>query len=83
MNPNDSDSVLSEKLLGLTYACPKGRYEAQCPFILLAGLSHSSREAVLKRMSRDELIGLFDLVPACRCPADPRHAAVSRPADGD
>jgi hypothetical protein len=78
MENDDPTLALKAELLALTYRCPKGQYAPHCPFALLAGLSHPSRKSVLDRMDRDALLGLFDLVPCCSCPADP--ARTERPA---
>ena len=79
MTQSDPTTELREKHLALTYACPKGRYESHCPFAMLSGLSHNSRESVFDRMNYDELLSLFDLVSSCACPADPRRAKCAQP----
>lgn len=71
MKSDDPTVALREKLLALTYSCPKGRYASRCPFAMLSGLSHDSRKTVLDGMSHDRLLDLFKLVPTCACPADP------------
>lgn len=76
MKTDDPSSALREKLLVLTYECPKGRHTPQCPFGVLAGLSHESRKSVIDRMSAADLVHLFDLVSTCSCPADPRGPRV-------
>ena len=75
MNEKDPTSELREKLLSLTYRCPKGNYTPRCPFSMLNGLSDTSRRVVFARMSYTEMSTLFDLLPECACPADPRRAA--------
>ncbi len=72
MNNADPEAELREKILALTYACPRGEYLASCPFQRLRGLSHDSRRTTLARLNREELLRLFELVPACNCPMDPR-----------
>lgn len=71
MKSDDPTIALREKLLALTYSCPKGQYAPRCPFAMLSGLSHDSRKCVLDGMSHDRLLHLFELVPTCACPADP------------
>ena len=79
MNSNDPASELRKNLLSLTYSCPKGSFAPHCPFSLLAGLSDTSRRAVFERMDYNELVLLFDLVPQCACPVDPRNQPVRPP----
>lgn len=64
-------------LLSLTYQCPRGTYTADCPFQILKGLTHQSRQDYLARMDDPSLLALFEMPLSCRCPADPRNAAVN------
>lgn len=68
----DTAAALRKRLLALTYQCPKDCYTLRCPFKILGGLSHVSREVILSRLGERELIALFELDPFCSCPADPR-----------
>ena len=72
MNKNKFTAELREKLQPLTDVCPKGNYTADCPFGLLGGMNHDTRNSVFERMNHDELLRLFDLPSDCDCPADPR-----------
>ena len=72
MNENDPAARLREKILSLTYDCPKAQYVSGCPFGILGGLSHATRKVALDRMSYGELERLFELTVDCACPADPR-----------
>jgi hypothetical protein len=73
MSENDPAVDLREKMISLTYACPKGEYVPTCPFGILRGLSHPSRKELLARLNQGELLKLFELSTDCRCPADPRQ----------
>lgn len=66
---------LRERVFALTYACPKLTYEARCPFGMLRGLSFESRRDMVGQMDDAALLQLFDLVPECRCSADPRRTS--------
>lgn len=72
MSPTCPEPELREKVLTLTYLCPRGKYVADCPFCALGGLSHESRKKLLARMSAEQLLQLFDLPGECKCPDDPR-----------
>lgn len=74
--------ALRAELLTLTYTCPKGQYASRCPFSLLGGLSHASRESVLTGMSYEQMLQFFDLVSSCSCPTDPRNKAEAPAGDG-
>ncbi|HVS54148.1 MAG TPA: hypothetical protein VHD62_17465 [Opitutaceae bacterium] len=71
MPPSAGD--IKKTIRGLVYRCPLGTPVQGCPFTLLGLLSYESREAVLRRMTTDECVRLFELTPNCQCPADPRH----------
>jgi hypothetical protein len=81
MDQHDATADLREKILGLTYVCPKGEYTTDCPFAVLKGLSRDSRITLLAQMDRGRLLGLFDLPSSCACLADPRKqsGAVAAP----
>jgi hypothetical protein len=72
MTEDEALEALREKILALTYKCPKETYAADCPFAIIKGLSHQSRRSTLGHMSREDLLKLFDLPGACACPEDPR-----------
>ena len=71
--------LLRNKLLALSYRCPKGHYTANCPFPKLAGLTHATRESTLRRLGEPELRRSCDLVPECAGPAEPRQAGSPEP----
>jgi hypothetical protein len=75
MDNHDTTADLREKILELTYVCPKGEYTGDCPFVMLKGLSPDSRVTLLAQMDRERLIGLFNLPSSCACLADPRKPA--------
>lgn len=72
MSEKKSADELRDKIIGLTYQCPRGEYTPDCAFGILKGLSHESRRSTLEPLSYAELVRLFDLVSSCRCPVDPR-----------
>lgn len=65
--------ALRDELLRLTYECPRRGYLCGCPFLQLHGISHTARQSILDRLNESALLGLFDLVPTCTCPADIRQ----------
>lgn len=73
LTPSPQLEKLRAVLLSLTYQCPLGSYVADCPFQIMKGLSHQSRQDYLARMDQDTLLDLFDMPAKCHCPADPRN----------
>lgn len=71
MRPDAPTCSLRERIVALTYQCPKGAYVPRCPFATLKGLSDLSRRSILGNLNYTTLAGLFDLAPTCSCPADP------------
>ena len=72
MNVEEPIADLREKLLALTYACPKAKYTPDCPFCVCGGLRYDSRRVGGLRLNHEQLLQLFDLPAGCACPADPR-----------
>ena len=83
MTEGETLEALREKILALTYKCPKGAYAADCPFAIIKGLSHQSRRSTLGQMGREDLLRLFGLPTACACPEDPRPGLGVDGAIGD
>jgi len=66
---------IKETIRDLIHRCPLGSHQGNCPFALLGLLGHASRESVLRGLSDDECVRLFELTGHCQCPADPRPAS--------
>lgn len=64
--------VLRERLMSVTYRCPKEGYVSNCPFRIIAGLSHESRRALFEGLDETRVLKLLDLAQPCVCPIDPR-----------
>lgn len=77
MSAPDPADELRDKILALTYKCPRGEYTPACPFSMLKGLSHESRRNTLSPLGYPDMVRLFDLAHNCQCPEDPRIGPAS------
>jgi hypothetical protein len=72
---------LKKTIRDLIRACPLGSPVITCPFAMLGLLSYESRESLLRGLSDEEHVRLFDLATECQCPGDPRRAGPTRKPD--
>jgi hypothetical protein len=62
----ETDTKLRMLVMQFVAKCPAGEHHAHCPFRTLSGLSYGSLDTLLKDMSREALLELFELERECR-----------------
>lgn len=73
------NSCLRESIMAATAHCPLNLMEVRCPFFLLGLLGFHSRKQIIDDLDHAALLKLFDLIPGCRCPVDPRTNVAPAP----
>ena len=61
---------LREMIIAFAEACPTGQNHIFCPFRILSGLSYDSLTNLVRHISRESCVGLFEQELACRSRAD-------------
>lgn len=78
---NESDQELRKLIMEYTLQCPQGKNHSHCPFRILSGLSHDSMAALVKTMTRNACLSLFEMERKCRAADAAQSPITDEPAE--